>query len=640
MGKSLIFEWEGEPMDFKVTGILKEVPETSHVQFDMLMSMATYPETRFPSWRSNYLYTYVLVGENTSKSDLEIKLKTFVERRLEPVYGDLLSQGLGIHEVLKMHLFPITDIHLHPSENWEMEAGGNMASVTIFSSIAVLILIIACINFMNLSTARGSKRAKEVSLRKTVGATKAQLRRQFIQESVLLALTALILAYAFSALLVPVYHRIFTEALPLSSLFQLKNLVLFLVTAMVVGVVAGLYPALYLTHFEAGSISKGGPLSGNRKSVFRRNMVILQFGISITLIIGMFTVYKQMKYIQTRNLGFDKENVVLIPVRSRQVGQRFETIRNTLLSNSQILSVSSSADLPGENILSNTTFLVRQDVDEPMSFYYITTDYDFIETYRMGMLSGREFSKAFATDTAGTLILNEAAVRRIGWTNEEAIGKELIFMRSAVGKVVGVVKDFHYRSLHMAIEPMALVLNPDYIRDISVRVKPGDMGKNVDFIQRKWEETFPGERFEYSFLDDRIDQLYARERKMQNIFVVFSSLSVFVACLGLLGLAVFTAEVRTKEIGIRKVLGASTGSVTFLLSKAFVKWILIANIAAWPLAWFMMNKWLQNFAYKANMGWFVFLFSGALTLLVAIFTFILQALKAAYANPVEALKYE
>ena len=461
-----------------------------------------------------------------------------------------------------------------------------------------------------------------------------------MQVNLTLALIALIFAFAFSALLVPVYHRIFGEALPFSLLFQLKNLILFLVTALIVGGIAGLYPALYLTHFEPVNIGKGGPLSGHRKSAFRRNMVILQFGISITLIIGMFTVSKQMKYIQNRHLGFDKENIVLIPIRSRQVTSNFEAFRNALLTSSQILSVSTSVDVPGETILSNTNFRTRQAADEPISLFCIFTDYDFIETYRMDVLSGRGFSKAFATDTAGTLILNAAAARRIGWSPEEAIGKELSYMRGTVGRVVGVVKDFNFRSLHTAVEPMALLLNPEYMRDCSVRIGPGDVRKTLDLIQQKWEEVFPGERFEFSFLDHRIDQLYVREKKMQNIFFVFSSLSVFVACLGLLGLAAFTAEVRTKEIGIRKVLGASMGNVTLLLSKEFIKWILLANIAAWPLAWFMMNKWLQNFAYRAGMGWFVFLFSGGLTLVVAIVTFIFQAVKAAYANPVDSLKYE
>ncbi|MFH1941989.1 MAG: ABC transporter permease [bacterium] len=640
VGKSIPFEVNGEFVDFKVTGILREVPENSHVKFDILMSFASYPEGSFTDWRSNYLYTYVLAGENTSKAELETKLQTFVSKRLEPHYGDLLSQGFGIHEVLKMHLFPITEIHLHPSENWEMEAGGNMASVTIFSSIAVLILIIACMNFVNLSTARASNRAKEVGLRKTVGAGKHQLRGQFIQESLLLVVVALVIALVLCVMFLSVFNRIFTENLSLNALLQMKNLLILVGTTLVVGLLAGLYPAFYLTRFEPAGMNKGGPQSGWGKSAFRRTMVILQFGISITLIIGMLTVYKQMRYIQNRSLGFDKENVVLIPVRSRQAAQRFESFRNELLNSPQILSVSSSSDLPGEPFYSNMNFASPERSDEPVMFIVLMTDYDFVETYRMDVLTGRVYSKEFGADTAGTIMLNEAAVRKFKWTPEEAVGKELTYFRGTTAKVVGVVKDFNFRSLHTEIEPMALLLFPSAISDISVRITPGDIRERLHFIQQRWEETFPSEQFEYTFLDDRMEQLYTREQKMQNIFIVFSSLSVFVACLGLLGLASFTAEVRTKEIGIRKALGASIGSVIFLLSKEFIKWIALANIIAWPVAWLLMKEWLQNFAYRTHMGWLVFLFSGAVTLVVAIATFSFQTIRAARSNPVDSLKYE
>jgi len=640
VGKSLTFEYQGEPTEFKITGILKEVPENSHIQFDMLMSMTTYSEDSFTGWRANYLYTYVLVSESTSESELETKLKTFVSRHLEPHYGDLLSQGLGIHEVLKMYLFPITDIHLHPSENWELRAGGNMASVYIFSSIAILILGIACINFMNLSTARANQRAKEVSLRKTIGAGKNQLRAQFLQESVLLAGISLLIALVLISLLIPTFNTIFGETLSVSLLFQVKSMIMVIGITFLIGILAGLYPAFYLTRFKPVAILKGSSISGSGKSHFRRNMVVLQFIISITLIIGMLTVFKQMRFIQNRSLGFDKENMVLISVRSQQVVKNVEAFRNALLSNTNILSVSASADVPSEKILSNISFITQQEADEPMSTYYIITDYDFIETYRMEVLSGREFSKAFATDTAGTIILNEAAVRRIGWSNEVAVGKELGYGIELRGKVVGVVKDFHYRSLHTEVEPLALLLNPFYLRDISIRIAPGDVRERLNFIRQTWEDMFPSEQFEYNFLDQRIDQLYTREQKMQSLFIVFSSLSVFVACLGLLGLAAFTAEVKTKEIGIRKTLGASVAGITFLLSKEFIKWIVIANVVAWPLAWYMMNKWLQNFAYKTHMGWIIFLFAGFITLLIAVSTFGFQTLKAATTNPVDTLRYE
>ena len=640
IGKPLTFEWEGEPVDFKVTGILKEIPKNSHIQFNALISIASYPAERFAAWRPNYLYTYVLVRENTSKQVLEEKLKTFVSHRLEPYYGDLLGQGLSIHEVLKMYLFPITDIHLYPSVNWELEPGGSISSVYIFSSIAVLILIIACINFMNLSTARASTRAKEVSLRKTVGAGKGQLKRQFIQESVLLALASLVIAFFLCSWFIPAYNGIFGENLSLALFFQSKNLTLLIATTFAVGILAGLYPAFYLTRFEPVAVLKGGPQPGSRKSSFRRNMVVIQFVISTTLIIGIFTIHKQMKYIQNRSLGFDKENVLILPARSQQASQSYDVFRNDLLSNSQIDSVSASSDIPGESYYSNGGIYHRES-NIGANVTFLTSHYDFVETYRMEVIAGRSFSRDFGTDTGGVVILNEATAQKMGWSPEEAIQKEIEWGdANSVVKVIGVVKNFNFRSLRREVEPMVLMLDPNYILTISVRILPGDMEKTLSFIERKWKTTFPGERFEFGFLGDRINQLYESEKKMQTLLLIFSSLSILVACLGIIGLAAFTAEARTKEVGIRKALGASVGSITLLLSKEFIKWVLLANIVAWPLAIYVMNKWLQNFAYKAGIGWFVLVFAVLTTLLIATFSFIFQAVKAAYANPVDSLRYE
>jgi putative ABC transport system permease protein len=640
IGKPLPFEWEGEPVDFRVTGILKEIPKNSHIQFNALISIASYPTERFAAWRPNYLYTYVLVRENASKKNLEEKLKAFVSSRLEPHYGDLFSQDLSIHEVLKMYLFPITNIHLHPSVNWELEPGGSISSVYIFSSIAVLILFIACINFMNLSTARASTRAKEVSLRKTVGAGKGQLKRQFIQESVLLALASLVIAFILCSWFIPSYNGIFGENLALSLFFKSKNLLLLIATTFAVGILAGLYPAFYLTKFEPAEVLKGGPQPGSRKSLFRRNMVVIQFVISTTLMIGMFTIHRQMKYIQNRSLGFDKENVVILPARSEQVFQIYDVFRKELLSNSQIVSVTASSDIPGESYYSNGGIYHRES-DIGTNVIFFSSHYDFIETYRMELLAGRSFSRDFSTDAGGVVILNEAAVQKMGWSPEEAVHQEIEWGdENEVVRVIGVVKDFNFRSLRREVEPMVLMLDPDYSLAISARILPGDVEKALGFIEEKWKATFPGERFEFGFLDNRINLLYEQEKHMQHLLLIFASLSILVACLGIIGLAAFTAEIRTKEIGIRKALGASATSITLLLSKEFIKWIMLANVVAWPLAIYAMNKWLQNFVYKASIGWFVFFAAAFTTLLIATFSFIIQALKAAYANPVDSLRYE
>jgi len=641
VGRSLSLEWQGEPTDFKVTGILKEVPENSHVQFDMLMSIASYPDERFANWRSNYLYTYVLAREDTSKATLEERLKSFVDQRLEPHYGDLLAQGLGIHEVLKIHLFSITDIHLHPSPNWELEPGGNIQSVYIFSTIAVFILLIAAINFINLSTARAGKRAREVSLRKTVGAAKSQLRRQFMLESALSALLSLVVACGLCLLLIPAFNHIIAEKLSIGLIFRLQNLVSIIGITLTVGILSGLYPAFYLTRFDPARVLKGGSLSGRGKSAFRQNMVVIQFVISTALIIGMFTVYRQMQYIQTRPLGFEKDNLVVIPARSQQISRGYDSFRSELLQHGQVISVSASSDLPGDPLFGNGSVYNRLESDENINLTLMTSHYDYVDALGLEILAGRGFSWEFSTDTPGTMILNEAAANRIGWTPDEAVGKKLDRGDpETTFQVVGVVKNFHYQSLRREVEPAAVMLFPNLMTMISVRIVPGDLERTLSLIREKWEGAFPGELFEYSFLDSRIHQMYEKERKMQNIFAVFSSLSILVACLGLFGLAAFTAEVKTKEIGIRKTLGASTSSVTYLLSKEFVRWIIIANVVAWPLAWFMMNRWLQDFAYRITMGWSVFLIAGFLTLFIALSTSIFQTLKAAFANPVDSLRYE
>lgn len=641
IGKSLPVEQGENLVDFTVTGILKKAPENSHIQFDMLMSIESFSDELFAEMRSNYLYTYVLVSEQTTKPAIEDRLKIFVEQRLEPVYGDLTGQGLDIHEVLKVQLFPITDIHLHPSVNWELEPGGNINSVYIFSTVAVFILILACINFINLSTARASKRAKEVSLRKTIGANKSQLRAQFILESTLSAFISLGVAFVLCWLFIPVFNQIIAADLSISSLLQLNSLIFLFGTTLIIGFLSGLYPAFYLTKFDPARILKGGLYSGRGNSIFRKNMVVFQFVISTILIIGMITVYKQMSYIQNRSLGFDKENLVVIPARSQQTSQNYSAFRTELLQNSQIVSVTASSDLPGDPLYGNSSVFNRQVSDEPINLINLSSGYDYADTLKMGILAGREFSREFSTDTDGSLLLNEAAVKRIGWTPEEAIGKELDRGdQNRIYRVIGVVKDFNYKSLRSEVEPAVIWLNPNQISMISVRILPAETREILGFIQQKWESTFPGEQFEYSFLDSRFFQLYEKERKMQSIFVVFSSLSILVACLGLFGLATFTAEVKTKEIGVRKVLGASASSVTWLLSKEFVKWIILANIVSWPLVWIMMNWWLQKFAYRTSIGWEIFLLAGFITLFMAVFTFIFQSLKAANANPTDSLRYE
>lgn len=641
LGETLSFEWGNEYADFTVTGILKDVPKNSHLLFDMLLSFSTYNEEDFNSWRSNYLYTYVLTAEGIAGEELEPKLKTFIEQHLEPYYGDIMIQGVGIHDVLKMHLFPIRDIHLNPSENWELEPGGNITSVYIFFSIGLLILIIAGINFTNLSTARATKRAKEVSLRKTVGAGKRQLKVQFIQESILLSLFASIISIVLLLILIDYYNSVFNESLSIKSLFEAGNLMMFVIISIAIGFAAGIYPAFYLTSFEPAIVLKGGQFQPKKKSVFRRNMVVVQFTISIALIVGVSVMYQQMEFLQTKSIGFEKENVVIVPVRGSKVVDGFESFKNELLSSNQVISVAASADIPGDRIFSNGNLHRRGESEMLASCEFFACDYEFINTYKIPVLTGRNFSKEFSTDTSGTLMLNEVGAKRFGYTAEEAVGKTFyIGQPSTPRKVVGVVKDFNFKTLRREIEPLAIMLHPNYITSISIRLAPSDILKTINQIKSEWLNAFPGEQFSYSFLDQRIMQLYENDKKTESVLMIFSSLSILIACLGLFGLAAFTAEEKTKEIGIRKSVGASIPNIFFLLSKVFFKWVIVSTAIAWPIAWFLMDGWLQNFAYRIDLGISVFIFSMLVAFLLTLITIAYQTIKAAFINPVDALKCE
>jgi putative ABC transport system permease protein len=644
LGKSLTVDWNRELTDFQVTGILEEVPHNSHIRFDIVFSISTYRDESMTPWFNNFLYTYVLLNEEVSPDEMEKKLSVFLTKYMAADFAAFLGPEVDINDVFQLKMTPLVSIHLNPAEQFEIAPQGSMTSVYIFSMIAILILIIACINFMNLSTARANKRAKEVGIRKTVGAYKDQLWRQFLSESVLLAFIALILAILLIRLFIPVFNTLSSKSLYVGLLMMSPNWLILLGLTIATGVLAGLYPAFYLTAFEPAKVLKGSVLSGRGKSVFRRSMAVLQFVISITLIIGTLIIYKQMEYIQNKSLGFDKENVVLITTESNAVRKNIDFFRNTLKDDARIISVAGSSTVPGSAMFGDTVFK-RGDSDEVYNLIFMRTDYDFVDTYKLRMVQGRQFSREFGTDIQEAVLINEAATREIGLSPEEAIGKDLYMATSAKGDfekntIVGVVEDFHFKSMHRIIEPFVIVLAPEMIRIISVRIQPGDVRGTLSFIQQKWTAIFPEEEFEYSFLDDRINLLYESEGKMRQIFLVFSTLSIFVACLGLFGLAAFTAQERTKEMGVRKVLGASEVNVFVLLSKEFTKWVLVANIIAWPVAYYVMTKWLQNFAYRMNMGVWPFMLAALLGFVIALLTVSYQSIKAALTNPVDSLRYE
>ncbi|MGD8779724.1 MAG: ABC transporter permease [Ignavibacteria bacterium] len=641
LGKSLELEWEDDYVNFEITGLLKDIPGNSHIHFDMLISFASYSEEDLTSWRSNYLYTYVLIDNGVQHKEFEKKIKSFIDQHLKPQYGDLILQGRSIHEVLKLQLFPLKYIHLNPSENWELEPGGSFESVILFSSIGFLLLIIAGINFINLSTARANRRSKEVSLRKTLGAVKRELRIQFIHESLLLTFISAAIAFAMLYLLIPYYNSIFSENLSILKLTEVNNLLFFLGAVLVIGLAASLYPAYYLSKFEPAEIIRGGALKYGGKSLFRRNMVVFQFTISISLLAGMYVMYSQMRYIQTKPMGFKKENIIIFPARSSKVPQNFEVFKSRILSNSSnIISATGSGDLPGDRIFGNGNLYYKNEIENHISSVFMSCDYDFISTYKIPVIAGRNFSKEFSTDTAGAIILNETAARKFGLTPEKAIGKVLTRGHNINLTIAGVIEDFNFQSLMYNIEPMAFLLEPNYITAISVRVAPGNITETINSVKKIWEKTFQGELFEYSFLDKRIEQLYESEQKAQSIIIVFTAMSIIVACLGLFGLAAYTAEEKTREIGIRKTLGATVPSIFYSLTKDYIKWIVISTLIACPVSFYLMNGWLENFAYRITLNFLPFIFSAVAAILISLTTVSYQSIKAALANPIDCIRAE
>lgn len=643
VGKTVSLDWNGTLTDFQITGILQDIPYNSHISFEIAASISSYPEEQMIQFLSNFLFTYVLIGKNTSLSDLEPKFEAFLTRYMAADFLAVLGPEINVNDVFQLKMKPLKEIHLYPSIEFEIEPQGSITSVYIFSAIALLILAVACVNFMNLSTARANKRAREVGLRKTIGAQKQQLWRQFLGESVLLAFLALALALLFILLMIPAFNNISGKHLTLGALFQSGNWWVLIGITLITGCLSGLYPAFFLTAFAPADVLKGGALKGTGRSIFRRSMAVVQFVISIALIIGTLVIYRQMEFIQNKSLGFDKENVLVIQAAGNPIQQNIEAFRSTLTEYSGIKAASVSSNIPGSSVFSDTVFK-RSDSDEVFDLIFIRTDYEFVSTLGFNVIQGRNFSKDFSTDIESALMINQAAVQKMGYTPEEAVGKKLLRYASATemieGTIIGVMENFNFKSLRRDIEPCVLMLEPDNFRVLSVRIQPGEIPKTIGFIQEQWSEFFPGEEFNYRFLDQYIDLLYQKEGKVRSLLVLFSSLSIFVASLGLFGLASFTAEEKTKEIGVRKVMGASSSRIFWLLCKEFAKWVLAANIIAWPLAYYAMSRWLQNFAYKISIGIGPFVLSAVLALLIALFTVSFQSFKAALADPAASLRYE
>ena len=640
IGKVITFNLSDERgfVDFKVSGVSENVPSNSHFHYIMLVSLSSFPEwTKSQEWTRNNFISYIVLKKGTSKSELEQKLKDFTRKYMG---GEKFDEWVAKGNYWKYYLQPITDIHLNSDLNGELEPNGNGTYVNIFAFIGVFILLIACINFMNLSTAKSSLRAKEVGLRKVIGSGKNKLIFQFLFESILLSYLALGIALIMIEVLLPYYSNFVNRPLSMNYFGNFSAIILLLIFGLLVGIISGSYPAFVLSSFKPITALQNNALQRSKRFNFRNILVVVQFAISIFLIAGTIVIYSQLQYLQNKNLGFDKEQVLVVK-NPDTIKKGIEPFKQALSGYSNIIDVSGSGSLPGTAF--NNIGFGAEGIDNSFTLNLCVCDYNFQKVLKLKMVKGRFFSKEFPSDSSA-VILNQKAADLLGGDNP--IGKKInnFGKNKCVFHVIGVVKNFNYESLHQEIRPMGLFYIGGYYKYnesyISIRVKTGDLPETIKFVESKWNNFSQGAPFEYSFLNDDFNSLYKNEKQTEQLFLIFSFLAIFVACLGLLGLASYIAELRTKEIGIKKVLGASVGRIVVSMSSEFVKWVVLANIIAWPVAYYFMNNWLQNFAYKINISLWIFVLSGGVALLVALFTVSFQAIKAAIANPIKSLRYE
>jgi putative ABC transport system permease protein len=628
--------------DFLISGIFKNMPDNSHFHLDVICSFASFERYQKPHWGMNPFKTYLLIRKNSSLKALQEKLDDIVKNYMfdsEEEYEATRAKG----NYTKFPLQPLTDIHLRSQLLWEFEANGNGTYVQFFTIIAVFIILIAVVNYTNLSTARSAGRAREVGIRKTVGSTRTSLIRQFLVESIWTSLMALILSLIFIQALLPAFRQLVGK--PWLRFHYIQNplaLPALAALAVLIGVAAGLYPSVFLSSFKPAAVLGGKFSRGLRSSTLRSGLVVFQFSLSILLLVGTLVVQRQMAFVRSQNLGFNRDQVVVIETYG-ELGRNLSTLKETLVHNPSVVAVSASSSVPGSSF-TNVGFRLEGKGSSYGTNLFIV-DEDFLDVMELEMVEGRFFSKEFPTD-GQAIILNESEARALGV--EDLLNRRI---EAWVGgdkndsfHIIGIVKDFHYESFHAPVKPMGMVMLHGVCQwdesFVSVRVKTDDIRETIARIRKTWDKIMTGTPFEFSFLDTIYDDQYRNEERTGRVFTIFTCFALFVACLGLLGLASFAAEQRSKEIGIRKVLGASIPGIILMMSREFTRWVLLANIIAWPIAYFTMHRWLQSFAYRSGIGWLVFIFSGFFALIVALLTVSFQAVKAATANPVDSLRYE
>jgi putative ABC transport system permease protein len=627
MGRTLTVD---RAFDIVVTGVLQDPPSISSLKFSMLSPFALLlskylDEESGDRWGFNSFSTFLLLAPEVRAKDFNAKLDGYLHR-----YAAEDTDRLAVQ--------PLTDIHLRSTVGHEPFATGSIKYVWIFSALALIILAIASINFMNLTTARYAKRAREVGMRKVVGARRSQLVRQFFAESILTSLLALGVALIFVELTLPPFNSLSGKALASGDLGKLPVLLGCIGISLATGLFSGIYPALFLSSFRPIRVLKGALKGSGGSTAFRKTLVIIQFSLSVFLITGTAVISRQMTYMRNKDLGFDKERIIHLRLFGELVG-KYPIIRERLLQNPDVVSVTASLALPTD--IQNSPGTPEWDGKDPNAKWDIRADFvdfDYIETFSVPIVEGRSFSRDYATDADEAYIVNEEAVRRMG-LKRPVVGRRFAFW-GREGRIIGVMQDAHFQNFHRKIEPLVFKIFPDWFRFLYIRLRAGDTPAVIASIEKTWASLHLGYPFDDRFLDEEFDSLYRTEARMGTLFRTFAALAVFIACLGLLGLASFMAEQRTKEIGIRRILGASIPGITTMMSREFAVWILAANLLAWPAAWFFMGRWLRGFAYRAELSLWSFVLSGAIALAVALLTVGSLSVRAASANPADALRYE
>ncbi len=634
-----------DDQSFKVTGIMQELPDNSHFRFDLMASSVGYPPSEGSQWIDNGVFTYVLLAENIPVSQLDAKLpeltKKYVEPTIQEGFGMSFDKFLETGNFFGFHTQPLLDIHLHSQVSNDWETSGNYDTVLIFAAIALLILIVACINFTNLATARASKRANEVGVRKVVGSYRRQLVQQFLTESLFLSALAFSIALVLVRISLPGFNKLMDKEITMAMLGTWYIPPLLIVFAFGVGILAGVYPAFMLAAFRPAAVLKGKIQSSLRGRRLRNGLVVFQFFTTVILFIGTILIFNQLQFMRDKDLGFDKEHIVVVQ-NAHMIGDQQEAFKAELSKNPNILGASYSATGPFMSLTAQIFRKEGQDIQTTYTLVNIETDHDYLDTLRLEMKDGRFFSRDNTTDTSA-IILNEAAVRAMG-LEEPVIGKQMQ-MLSDEGQsftIIGTLKDFHMQSLHEAIRPMVMTLKqPDRpVSLLSLRISPGKTVDTLAYLEEQWKAFGPVQPVDYVFMDERFERGYETEIRTGNVFSAFAGLAIFIACLGLFGLASFMAEQKTKEIGVRKILGATIPGILALLSKEYVKWLVLANLLAWPLAYYALHKWLQNFAFRTSITVWPFLLAGGAALAVALLTVSYQSIKAALAQPIKSLRYE